>query len=170
MFLIPSKFIFKKNPSNGQMDRLKPTLEKMTTINFQNIEVDRMFEADVSQAGKLSSFQSKSLGYPQMLTASFWVFFFLKEFFNGVHSEKKPNVAMKHGPFEDVFPIEHGDIPLLCKFARGYHVSIMLYHADLTYLCWGCDPPCSWRRSSSRWGVSTDFSMGERGYLEDHPM
>ena len=21
---------------------------------------------------------------------------------------------MKHGPFEDVFPIEHGDIPLLC--------------------------------------------------------
>ena len=49
--------------------------------------------------------------------------------------KKTTNVAMKHGPFEDVFPIERGDIPLLCKFARGYHVSIMLYHADLTYLC-----------------------------------
>ena len=53
----------------------------------------------------------------------------------GYTPKKKPNVAMKHGPFEDVFPIEHGDIPLLCKFARGYHVSIMLYHADITYLC-----------------------------------
>ena len=28
---------------------------------------------------------------------------------------------MEHGPFEDVFPIENGDIPLLCKFTRGYH-------------------------------------------------
>ena len=26
----------------------------------------------------------------------------------------------KNGPFEDVFPIENGDIPLLCSFTRGY--------------------------------------------------
>ena len=24
------------------------------------------------------------------------------------------NIAMENGPVEDVFPIEHGDIPLLC--------------------------------------------------------
>ena len=24
------------------------------------------------------------------------------------------NIAMENGPFEDVFPIENGDIPLLC--------------------------------------------------------
>ena len=24
------------------------------------------------------------------------------------------NIAMENGPFEDVFPIKHGDIPLLC--------------------------------------------------------
>ena len=24
------------------------------------------------------------------------------------------NIAMENGPFEDVFPIEHGDFPLLC--------------------------------------------------------
>ena len=27
---------------------------------------------------------------------------------------------MKNGPLEDVFPIENGDIPLLCYFTRGY--------------------------------------------------
>ena len=27
---------------------------------------------------------------------------------------RKSNIAMEHGPFEDVFPIKHGDIPLLC--------------------------------------------------------
>ena len=26
----------------------------------------------------------------------------------------KPTIAMKNGPFEDVFPIKHGDLPLLC--------------------------------------------------------
>ena len=29
-----------------------------------------------------------------------------------VHSGNR-NVALEHGPFEDVFPIKHGDIPLL---------------------------------------------------------
>ena len=29
------------------------------------------------------------------------------------------NIGMEMGPFEDVFPIEHGDIPLLCYFTRG---------------------------------------------------
>ena len=27
---------------------------------------------------------------------------------------------MENGPFEDVFPIENGDVPLLCYFTRGY--------------------------------------------------
>ena len=27
---------------------------------------------------------------------------------------------MEKGPFENVFSIEHGDIPLLCYFTRGY--------------------------------------------------
>ena len=26
---------------------------------------------------------------------------------------------MEHAPFEDVFPIESGDIPLLCQFTGG---------------------------------------------------
>ena len=26
----------------------------------------------------------------------------------------KTNIAMENGPFQDVFPIENGDIPLLC--------------------------------------------------------
>ena len=29
-------------------------------------------------------------------------------------------IAMKNGPFEDVFPIENEDIPLLCWFTTGY--------------------------------------------------
>ena len=27
---------------------------------------------------------------------------------------RESNIAMENGPFEDVFPIKHGDIPLLC--------------------------------------------------------
>ena len=27
---------------------------------------------------------------------------------------RQSNIAMEHGPFEDVFPIKTGDIPLLC--------------------------------------------------------
>ena len=27
---------------------------------------------------------------------------------------RQSNIAMGNGPFEDVFPIKHGDIPLLC--------------------------------------------------------
>ena len=27
---------------------------------------------------------------------------------------RSSNIAMENGPFEDVFPIKHGDIPLLC--------------------------------------------------------
>ena len=30
---------------------------------------------------------------------------------------------MENGPLEDVFPIEHGDIPLLSYFTRGYSYS-----------------------------------------------
>ena len=29
-------------------------------------------------------------------------------------------MAMENGPFEDVFPIKHRDIPLLCLFTGGY--------------------------------------------------
>ena len=31
---------------------------------------------------------------------------------------RQSNIAMENGSFEDVFPIKHGDIPLLC-FTRG---------------------------------------------------
>ena len=27
---------------------------------------------------------------------------------------RQSNIAMENGPFEDVFPIKNGDIPLLC--------------------------------------------------------
>ena len=34
---------------------------------------------------------------------------------NNIHSGKlTTNIAMENGPFEDVFPIETGDTPLLC--------------------------------------------------------
>ena len=42
----------------------------------------------------------------------------------GNHSRKevihsgKLTWQMENPPFEDVFPIEHGDIPLLCSFTR----------------------------------------------------
>ena len=29
---------------------------------------------------------------------------------------------MENGPFEDVFPIRNGDIPLLCLFTGGYQI------------------------------------------------
>ena len=35
-----------------------------------------------------------------------------------IPSGKLTNIAMEHGPFEDDFPIENGDIPLLCLFTR----------------------------------------------------
>ena len=31
---------------------------------------------------------------------------------------------MENGPFEDVFPIEHGDILLLCWGMRFFHVAL----------------------------------------------
>ena len=31
-----------------------------------------------------------------------------------LYTLRKTNIAMENGPFEDVFPIENGDIPLLC--------------------------------------------------------
>ena len=30
-------------------------------------------------------------------------------------------MAMENPPFEDVFPIQDGDFPLLCLFTGGYH-------------------------------------------------
>ena len=32
------------------------------------------------------------------------------------------DIAMENPPFEDVFPIQDGDFPLLCLFTRGYIV------------------------------------------------
>ena len=31
---------------------------------------------------------------------------------------QQTSIAMENGPFEDVFPIQNGDIPWLCYFAR----------------------------------------------------
>ena len=33
---------------------------------------------------------------------------------------------MENGPFEDVFPIENGNYPLLCQFTRGYLIPQMI--------------------------------------------
>ena len=33
---------------------------------------------------------------------------------------RESNIAMENPPFEDVFPIENGDFPLLCLFTGGY--------------------------------------------------
>ena len=33
---------------------------------------------------------------------------------------RKTNMTMENPPFEDVFPIEHGDFPLPCQFTKGY--------------------------------------------------
>ena len=32
---------------------------------------------------------------------------------------RKSNIAMENPPFEDVFPIQDGDFPLLCLFTGG---------------------------------------------------
>ena len=39
--------------------------------------------------------------------------------FQGLHSGNL-NMAMENPPFEDVFPIQDGDFPLLCLFTGGY--------------------------------------------------
>ena len=39
-------------------------------------------------------------------------------------SPKKTNMTMKHPPFEDVFPIEHGDFPM--SVFRGVSVNYPL--------------------------------------------
>ena len=55
-----------------------------------------------------------------------------------------PNIAMENGPFEDVFPIEHGDHPLLCLFTRGYHVMPTIHDSWIcNYLYRDC-ARCSW--------------------------
>ena len=33
---------------------------------------------------------------------------------------RQSNIAMENPPFEDVFPIQDGDFPLLCLFTGGY--------------------------------------------------
>ena len=48
---------------------------------------------------------------------------------------------MENGPFEDVFPIRDGDIPLLCLFTWGYAVWLRLSDD----LCWGI---VEWRKTS----------------------
>ncbi len=40
-----------------------------------------------------------------------------------VHSGKS-NIEMENGPFEDVFPIKDGDIPLLCEFTGRVYISV----------------------------------------------
>ena len=43
---------------------------------------------------------------------------------------------MENGPFEDVFPIKNGDIPLLFWFTRGY-VIVFLYFSCIYHIA--CD-------------------------------
>ena len=43
-----------------------------------------------------------------------FMFDILHQLTNGLPSSKRYNIAIENGPFENVFLIEHGDIPLLC--------------------------------------------------------
>ena len=48
---------------------------------------------------------------------------------------------MGNGPFEDVFPIKHGDIPFLCWFTRGYPFTTWCFQTYVILtLTWGDDP------------------------------
>ena len=47
----------------------------------------------------------------------------------------RTNIAMENPPFEDVFPIQDGDFPLLCLFTGGYpvgHGMFAVYRGEFT--------------------------------------
>ena len=46
-------------------------------------------------------------------------------------------MARENGPFEDVFPIEHGDIPWLCSCARGLFSTTTTLQPQKLMICWG---------------------------------
>ena len=59
----------------------------------------------------LPAMDLEPLSLDNYVSSAISVFF---KFFFGIHETVKSNIAMENGPFEDVFPIKHGDIPLLC--------------------------------------------------------
>ena len=71
----------------------------------------------ISACGESSKHQCENQKHPncqlsvQKLKSKVPTFFF-------AHTLRQTNIAMEHGPFEDVFPIEHGDIQSAC-YVRG---------------------------------------------------
>ena len=41
------------------------------------------------------------------------------------------NMAMENPPFEDLFPIEHGDFPMLCLFSFTFHPLLLKTKSSL---------------------------------------
>ena len=60
---------------------------------------------------------------------------------------------MENGPFEGVFPIENGDIPLLCSFTRGH--CFLLDMASFTTLGHPVSPASDEVGSSVAWLLGT---------------
>ena len=58
---------------------------------------------------------------------------------------------MENGPFEDAFPIQNGDIQLLCQFTRGYF--------ELNTMSWFLKSPLRMTQTSSRCYPSTYFKI-----------
>ena len=58
------------------------------------------------------------------------------------HPQKKTNMAMKDTPFEDVFPIEHGDFlasHLGCQICQGCNLDCSLVFCNFAACVWCCD-------------------------------
>ena len=49
-----------------------------------------------------------------ILSFELCMFIYLKDFQTIILTLRYSNIALENGPFEDVFPIKDGDIPLLC--------------------------------------------------------
>ena len=71
-------------------------------------------------------FQESQKPFPDWnLLYATWFWVMLDENVNGglcgtrCFTPRKINIAMENPPFEDVFPIQDGDFPLLCLFTGG---------------------------------------------------
>ena len=60
---------------------------------------------------------------------------------------------MENPPFEDVFPIQDGDFPLLCLFTGGYKEAFLLGQ-------FSCPPPGAAQVQSVRHGPSIEELQG----------
>ena len=74
---------------------------------------------------------------------------------------------MENPPFEDVFPIQDGDFPLLCLFTGGYHIASKKFCFRSSKV----EKIRSHARARDLPGklASLDAFRVEHWYLEDHP-